>query len=163
MVNISCWTSRQRWAGCSLPISLKDILNVTGLESTTGYVAWIGNVQSEDDILVGMLHEAGAVFYCKTNVPQTLMSGECVNFIFGRTSRPWNTDLSARGSSGGEGSLISLGGSPLGVGSDIAGSIRTSANFNDIQHKIYYNFVSQRFQKHTSQTSALAFLFLDNN
>ncbi|KAH8728416.1 amidase signature domain-containing protein [Phaeosphaeriaceae sp. PMI808] len=79
-----------------------------------------------------MLHEAGAVFYCKTNVPQTLMPSECVNFISGRTSTLWNTDLSAGGPSGGEGSPIALGGSPLGVGSDIAGSIRTPANFNGI-------------------------------
>lgn len=115
-----------------LPISLKDTLHIAGLESTMGYAAWIGNIQPEDDTLVKILREAGATFYCKTNVPQTLMSGECVNFVFGRTSTPWNTDLSAGGSSGGEGSLISLGGSPLGVGSDIAGSIRTPANFNGI-------------------------------
>ncbi|KAF7555472.1 hypothetical protein G7Z17_g2158 [Cylindrodendrum hubeiense] len=115
-----------------LPISLKDVLHMTGVESTLGYVAWIGQLQPKNDSLVDFLSEAGAVFYCKTNVPQTLMSGECVNFIFGRTSTPWNTSLSAGGSSGGEGALVSLGGSPLGVGTDIAGSIRTPANFNGI-------------------------------
>ncbi|KAF2009035.1 putative amidase [Aaosphaeria arxii CBS 175.79] len=115
-----------------LPISLKDTLHIKGLETTQGYAGWIGNVQNEDDSLVKILINAGAVLYCKTNVPQTLMSGECVNFVFGRTSSPWNTSLSAGGSSGGEGSLISLGGSPLGIGSDIAGSIRTPANFNGI-------------------------------
>jgi amidase len=115
-----------------LPISLKDVLHVKGQESTTGYAAWIGNTQTEDDVLVAALRDAGAIFYCKTNVPQTLMSGECVNFVFGRTSSPWNTALSAGGSSGGEGSLVSLGGSALGIGSDIAGSIRTPANFNGV-------------------------------
>lgn len=54
-----------------------------------------------------------------TRATETLMSGECVNYLFGRTSTPFNTLLSAGGSSGGEGSLISLGGSPLGIGTDI--------------------------------------------
>lgn len=125
-------TGRVLGALHGLPISLKDVLHVAGQESTVGYAAWIGNVQTKDDVLVALLRSAGAVFYCKTNVPQTLMSGECVNYVFGRTSSPWNTALSAGGSSGGEGSLVSLGGSPLGVGSDIAGSIRTPANFNGV-------------------------------
>lgn len=115
-----------------LPLSLKDLFQISGEETSVGVVAKIGYVPATEDRLVAKLHEAGAVFYCKTNVPQTLMSGECNNFIFGRTSTPFNTLLSAGGSSGGEGSLISLGGSPLGIGSDIAGSIRTPANFNGI-------------------------------
>ncbi|RAK84389.1 alpha-glucosidase [Aspergillus costaricaensis CBS 115574] len=115
-----------------LPISLKDVLNITDTETTLGFVARIGHIPAQEDRLVTKLHNAGAVLYCKTNVPQTLMSGECVNFVFGRTSTPHNTRLTAGGSSGGEGSLIALGGSPLGIGSDIAGSIRTPANFNGI-------------------------------
>ncbi|KAL3447774.1 amidase signature domain-containing protein [Aspergillus insuetus] len=115
-----------------LPISLKDIMHTAGGESTLGFIARIGCISKTEDRLVTKLREAGAVFYCKTNIPQTLMSGECVNYIYGRTSSPFNTLLSAGGSSGGEGSLISLGGSPLGIGSDIAGSIRTPANFNGI-------------------------------
>lgn len=115
-----------------LPISLKDVMHISDVDSTYGFVAWIGKKRQTEDRLVTKLYEAGAVFYCKTNVPQALMSGECVNYVFGRTSTPWNTKLSAGGSSGGEGSLISLGGSPLGIGSDIAGSIRTPANFNGI-------------------------------
>ncbi|GKZ21495.1 hypothetical protein AbraIFM66951_006678 [Aspergillus brasiliensis] len=115
-----------------LPISLKDVMHITDTETTLGFVAMIGHIPPQEDRLVTKLHEAGAVFYCKTNVPQTLMSGECVNFIFGRTSTPHNTQLTAGGSSGGEGSLVALGGSPLGIGSDIAGSIRTPANFNGI-------------------------------
>ncbi|KAL4745060.1 hypothetical protein BDW72DRAFT_199003 [Aspergillus terricola var. indicus] len=115
-----------------LPISLKDVMHIAEGESTLGFIARIGCSSKTEDRLVTKLREAGAVFYCKTNIPQTLMSGECVNYIYGRTSTPFNTLLSAGGSSGGEGSLISLGGSPLGIGSDIAGSIRTPANFNGI-------------------------------
>lgn len=46
------------------------------------------------------------------------------NNIFGRTLNPWNTSLTPGGSSGGEGALVAFRGSPLGVGTDIAGSIR---------------------------------------
>ncbi|KAF5598365.1 acetamidase [Fusarium pseudocircinatum] len=115
-----------------LPISLKDVMNIRGHATTVGYVALADNVRFDSDDLVTRLSEAGAVFYCKTNVPQSLMSGECVNFLYGRTSTPDNRNLSAGGSSGGEGSLVALGGSPLGIGTDIAGSIRTPANFNGV-------------------------------
>ncbi|KAK8011603.1 hypothetical protein PG990_010568 [Apiospora arundinis] len=113
-----------------LPISLKDAMNVQGMPTTLGFVARADAKPKHSDELVVRLGAAGAVFYCKTNIPQSLMSGECHNFLFGRTSTPWNTTLSAGGSSGGEGSLVALGGSPLGIGTDIAGSIRTPANFN---------------------------------
>lgn len=43
----------------------------------------------------------------------------------GRTSCPYNTDLTSGGSSGGEGALIGMKGSPFGIGTDIGGSIRS--------------------------------------
>ena len=115
-----------------LPLSLKDVMNLREHATTNGFVALADNVQQSSDELVRRLGQAGAVFYCKTNVPQALMSGECNNFLYGRTSTPDNLLLSAGGSSGGEGSLIALRGSPLGIGTDIAGSIRTPANFNGV-------------------------------
>ncbi|KAH7024178.1 amidase signature domain-containing protein [Ilyonectria destructans] len=115
-----------------LPISLKDVINLRGHATTIGYIAFADRRMEDSDDLVKKLAAAGAVFYCKTNVPQSLMSGECTNFLFGRTSTPDNLDLSAGGSSGGEASLVAFGGSPLGIGTDIAGSIRTPANFNGI-------------------------------
>ncbi|KAF9882276.1 hypothetical protein CkaCkLH20_00312 [Colletotrichum karsti] len=115
-----------------LPLSLKDVMNLEGHATTLGFVALADNIQLQSDDLVARLREAGAVFYCKTNVPQSLMSGECHNLLYGRTSTPDNRSLSAGGSSGGEGTLIALKGSPLGIGTDIAGSIRTPANFNGV-------------------------------
>ncbi|KAL2671594.1 hypothetical protein Neosp_014184 [[Neocosmospora] mangrovei] len=115
-----------------LPISVKDVFNIQGVDTTVGYVAWVGKKATSTDTLVQLLAQGGAVLYCKTNVPQTLMSGECFNYVFGRTTSPWNTKTSAGGSSGGEASLVSLGGSPIGVGTDIGGSIRTPANHNGI-------------------------------
>lgn len=57
---------------------------------------------------------------------------EAFNLIFGRTSNPANRSLTSGGSSGGEGALIALGGSVLGVGSDIGGSVRIPASFNGL-------------------------------
>ncbi|KAL3487241.1 amidase signature domain-containing protein [Aspergillus germanicus] len=132
------------------PMSIKDVMIIEDQDTTVGFVAWIGRKRPVEDRLITKLRDAGAVFYCKTNIPQSLMSGECVNYIFGRTSSPWNTLLSAGGSSGGEGSLISLGGSPLGIGTDIAGSIRTPANFNGI-----YGLCPSpdRFPSHSAENS----------
>jgi amidase len=66
-----------------------------------------------------MLEDAGAVVYTKTNVPTAMMIAESVNNVFGRTVNPLNRKTTSGGSSGGESALIALGGSPLGVGTDI--------------------------------------------
>lgn len=124
-----------------LPISLKDQFHVKGVETTMGYVGWIGTFQGnrgtgmekifESEMVQG-LRQMGAVFYCKTSVPHTLMSGETINNIIGYTWNPKNRNLSAGGSSGGEGALISLKGSPVGFGTDIGGSVRIPAAFNGL-------------------------------
>ena len=82
--------------------------------------------------MVCELRALGAVLYCKTSVPHTLMSGETVNNISGYTWNPKNRYLTSGGSSGGEGALIGLKGSPLGFGTDIGGSIRIPAAFNGL-------------------------------
>ncbi|KAK7038032.1 amidase domain-containing protein [Favolaschia claudopus] len=112
-----------------LPISLKDQICIQGIESTIGYVSWIGQFAEKNAVLVDILESLGAVPFVKTNVPQTLMWPETYNNIFGRTTNPYNRSLTSGGSSGGEGALIALRGSPLGVGSDIGGSIRIPSAF----------------------------------
>lgn len=112
-----------------VPVSLKDQFRVTGVETTMGYVAWIGKTEHRDSVLVNLLRKAGAILYVKTNVPQTLMLGETDNNIFGRTVNPYNRGLSCGGSSGGEGALLALRGSVIGIGTDIGGSIRIPAAF----------------------------------
>ncbi|KAJ5128804.1 hypothetical protein N7448_002517 [Penicillium atrosanguineum] len=108
-----------------LPISLKDSFCVEGLQSTVGYVSFLKNPPaSTNSGLVKLLLQLGAVLYVKTNIPQTMMTGDSENNIFGRTLNPHNTNLTAGGSSGGEGALVAFRGSILGVGTDIAGSIR---------------------------------------
>ncbi|KAI9065795.1 general amidase [Trametes sanguinea] len=112
-----------------LPISLKDQFCIKGLETIMGYAGWIGRVADRDSVLVEILYECGAVPFVRTNVPQTLMWGETHNHVFGRTTNPYNRYMTCGGSSGGEGALVALRGSPLGVGTDIGGSIRIPSAF----------------------------------
>ncbi|KAJ5308928.1 hypothetical protein PENANT_c013G06980 [Penicillium antarcticum] len=111
-----------------LPISLKDSFCVEGTQATVGYVALLKVEPCKtNSALVKMLLKLGAVLYVKTNIPQTMMTADSENNIFGRTLNPQKKILTAGGSSGGEGALISFRGSILGVGTDIAGSIRIPA------------------------------------
>lgn len=107
-----------------LPISLKDQFDIKDMELTMGYAAYLGRVSSENASLVDLLEASGAVLYVRTNIPQTLMIGDTFNHVFGRTDNPWNRKLSPGGSSGGEGALVAMKGSILGVGTDIGGSVR---------------------------------------
>ena len=59
--------------------------------------------------MVKELRSLGAVLYCKTSVPQSLMTGETVNNIIGYTTNPKNRNLSCGGSSGGEGVSYDFG------------------------------------------------------
>lgn len=76
--------------------------------------------------------DAGAVIHCKSNVPQMLMLPETHNHVFGTTTNPWDSRRCAGGSSGGEGALVGARASPLGIGTDIGGSIRIPAAFNGV-------------------------------
>ncbi|KAF2455595.1 fatty-acid amide hydrolase [Lineolata rhizophorae] len=110
-----------------LPISLKDNFNVVGKDSTVGFISWVNDPAKYNSTLVEILKEAGAVLYVKTNVPTAMMIAETVNNVFGRTVNPYNRSLTSGGSSGGESALIAFGGSVLGVGTDIGGSLRIPA------------------------------------
>ncbi|THH05729.1 hypothetical protein EW146_g9823 [Bondarzewia mesenterica] len=115
-----------------LPISLKDQISIKGLETIMGYVSWIGKYAERDAALTEVLYECGAIPFVRTNVPQTLMWPETYNAVFGRTVNPRNRTLTCGGSSGGEGALIAMGGSVLGVGSDLGGSVRIPAAMNGL-------------------------------
>jgi amidase len=106
-----------------------------------GYVGWIGTFEGKkgtgkekifESEMVIELRNLGAVLYCKTSVPHSLMTGETINNIIGYTWNPKNRHLASGGSSGGEGALIGLKGSPVGFGTDIGGSIRIPAAFNGL-------------------------------
>ena len=104
-----------------LPISLKEQLGVRGLRLTAGYVAFWDRIADSDARVAQILTQAGAVVHARTTVPQTMMHLETDSNLYGVTVSPYNSDLSAGGSSGGEGALVGLRGSCLGIGTDIGG------------------------------------------
>ncbi|KAG6860721.1 hypothetical protein C0995_008164 [Termitomyces sp. Mi166 len=115
-----------------VPVSLKDTVAVNGWDSSIGYSAWAGKPMEKDCALVRLLRDAGAVPYVKTNIPITLMSGETSNDLFGRTTNPHKLTHTSGGSSGGEAALLAFGGSRIGVGTDVAGSVRLPAHWSGV-------------------------------
>jgi amidase len=110
-----------------VPISIKEHMPIAGTYSSQGCLSSTVP-DKEDSHMVSMLRSMGAVFYCKTNQPQAIMHLESTSH-YGRTLNPFNINLSAGGSSGGEAALIAMKGSVLGVGTDIGGSIRCPSAF----------------------------------
>lgn len=114
-----------------IPVSLKDTINVAGYDSCVGLSRLVGNAKPIDGAHVRLLKDAGAVPYVKTNIPITLLSFESTNDVWGKATNPYNEKYTPGGSTGGEGALLALGGR-IGVGSDVAGSVRAPAHFSGI-------------------------------
>jgi amidase len=115
-----------------VPVSLKDTFKVKGYDTSIGIASLAFDQATENALLVDILLEQGAVLYCKTNIPQTLMALDSDNNLFGRVLNPRDRRITAGGSSGGEGALIGMRGSVLGVGTDVGGSIRIPAMCNGL-------------------------------
>lgn len=104
-----------------LPISVKEHIGIKGLRLHGSYISSWDRVANEDAHILQILANAGAIFYVRTTQPQTIMHLETSSNFYGTTVNPYNSDLSSGGSSGGEGALVALGGSCLGIGSDVGG------------------------------------------
>ncbi|KAF7546139.1 hypothetical protein G7046_g9398 [Stylonectria norvegica] len=115
-----------------LPVSVKDCLNVKGVDSSTGLAALCFKPAERNAPLVDLLLSLGAVIVAKTNLPQTMGSLDSINNVFGRTMNPANRLCTAGGSSGGEGVMVAMKGSLIGIGSDLGGSIRIPAWANGV-------------------------------
>ncbi|XP_066480721.1 vitamin D3 hydroxylase-associated protein-like [Tiliqua scincoides] len=112
-----------------VPVSIKDHIGYKGHLSTCGFVTSLSEPEKEDSVLVTVLKKQGACPFVITNVPQSLFTYECSNSIFGQTVNPHDHKRVPGGSSGGEGALIAGGGSILGFGTDLGGSIRLPSSF----------------------------------
>ncbi|MBC5809405.1 MAG: amidase [Candidatus Eremiobacteraeota bacterium] len=113
-----------------VPITVKESLDVVGLPKTWGLRSRSKSSSAvQDDPYVARLRAAGAIVLGKTNVSQLLIFYEADNPVYGRTNNPWSVKRTPGGSSGGEAALIAAGGSPLGIGTDIGGSLRVPATF----------------------------------
>jgi amidase len=113
-----------------LPISLKDCFIVPPHPASIGMAAYANEPLHKETLIVTMLRDLGAVFYVKTNVPVAMMMAETNNNIWGETRNALHKGCTPGGSSGGEGAIIAFKASPLGVGTDIGGSVRIPAAFS---------------------------------
>ncbi len=111
-----------------VPMTVKECFDVAGLPSTMGLRRLASRTAAADGVLVRRLRRAGAIIVGKTNVPQLMLLHETDNPLYGRTNNPWDLDRGPGGSSGGEAAIIAAGGVPLGLGSDLGGSIRQPAH-----------------------------------
>src|SRR5438093_827697 len=119
----------KRGALLGLPMTLKESINVTGLNTTVGLTEFAGFVSQHDAPATTRVRAAGAVVFGKTNVPPVLADWQSDNPVFGRTVNPWDPARTPGGPTGGGAGAIAAGLTPLEVGSDIGGSIRVPAAF----------------------------------
>jgi aspartyl-tRNA(Asn)/glutamyl-tRNA(Gln) amidotransferase subunit A len=114
-----------------LPLALKEEVPVRGWRMRHGSVA-IDEVAEITSPLAERILKAGAVVHARTTTPELSCAGFTHSELWGVTRNPWNTEVTAGGSSGGSGASLAAGSSMLASGSDIGGSIRLPASMNGV-------------------------------
>jgi amidase len=115
-----------------IPWAFKDLEAAVGFPATLGSPIYRDFMPTEDTVLVARLRAAGVIPIGKTNVPEFGMGSHSYNTVYGTTRNPWDLGKTAGGSSGGAGAAIAAGLLPFADGSDLGGSLRNPANFNNI-------------------------------
>jgi amidase len=115
-----------------VPFLVKDNLETAGLRTAFGSRLMEANVPAESAICAERLAAAGAVLLGKTNTPEFAHDVNTSNLLFGTTRNPWDPMVTAGGSSGGSGAAVASRFAPLAVGTDLGGSIRIPASFNNL-------------------------------
>ena len=110
-----------------VPITAKDSIDTVGVLTQRGSPIFKGRIPETDATSVARLKSAGAILLAKTNLPEFSYSTETDNLLTGRANNPWDLERTPGGSSGGESAAIAVGMSPLGLGSDLAISVRGPA------------------------------------
>jgi amidase len=113
-----------------LPMTIKDGFDVENMPATSGNPKFLARAKScADATLVARARRAGAVIWGKTNVPFMLGDVQSYNAIYGTTNNPYDVTKVPGGSSGGAAAALAAGVTPLEIGSDIGGSLRSPASF----------------------------------
>ncbi len=115
-----------------IPWAFKDLANAVGFPATQGSPIYKDFMPTQDDTLVARIRAAGAIPIGKTNVPELGMGSHSYNKVYGTTLNPWDLTKTAGGSSGGAGAALATGCLPLADGTDLGGSLRNPANFNNV-------------------------------
>ena len=115
-----------------IPVAIKDLTNVAGVRSTQGSPIFANYIPDTSDLMVEHIEAEGGVIYAKSNTPEFGAGANTFNPVFGATRNPYNTSLSAAGSSGGSAVALATGMAWLAQGSDLGGSLRNPASFNNV-------------------------------
>ena len=115
-----------------VPCTIKESIALAGMPNCTGLVARAQHRCEQTAPAAQRMLDAGAIPLGVTNTSELCMWIESNNQVYGRTSNPYDATRIAGGSSGGEGAAVGSGGSPVGLGSDVGGSIRGPAFFNGV-------------------------------
>lgn len=122
----------KRGALHGLPIAVKDLADVAGIVSTHGSPAFAGVVPVEDSLIAARMRAAGAILIGKTNVPEFGLGSHTFNPVYGATGNAYDPSRSAGGSSGGAAVALATGMTALADGSDMMGSLRNPAAWNNV-------------------------------
>ena len=112
-----------------IPVGIKDVTETAGMRTTYGSPMFADHVPDTDALVVRRFKEAGAIIVGKTNTPEFATGGHTFNDVFGATRNPWDTDVSAGGSTGGGAAGLASGMIALAQGTDLGGSLRIPASF----------------------------------
>ncbi|WP_046472456.1 amidase [Allosalinactinospora lopnorensis] len=115
-----------------LPVAHKDTHETAGVRTTFGSVLYADHVPERDELVVERMRAAGAITIGKTNTPEFAAGSHTFNPVFGTTRNPYDTTRSAGGSSGGAAAALACGLHVLADGSDLGGSLRNPASFNNV-------------------------------
>lgn len=110
-----------------VPCTVKESIGVKGMPNTAGFKPIAGRTAERDAPAVARLIDAGAIPLGVTNTSELCLWIESRNKVYGDSNNPYDVTRTVGGSSGGEGAVIGSGGTPFGIGSDLAGSIRVPA------------------------------------
>lgn len=128
-----------------VPLTIKDAFCTQGLVTTGGMPDYSEYVPTKNALAVQRYIDAGAIVFGKTNVPFMSSDIQSFNDVYGVTNNPWDILRTCGGSSGGAAAAMAAGLTPLELGSDIGGSIRTPCHFNGVYgHKPSFGIVPQR-------------------
>jgi amidase len=115
-----------------LPMAVKDLVAVKGIVSTSGSPLMAGFVPGRDDLIAARLRAAGAILIGKTNTPEFGLGSHTFNPVYGATRNPYDATRSCGGSSGGAAVALATGMVALADGSDMMGSLRNPAAWNNV-------------------------------
>ena len=114
------------------PMAIKDLVDTAGVPSVRGSPLLAGNIPQQDHLMVQRMKAAGGILIGKTNTPEFGLGSHTYNPVFGVTRNAYDPAMSAGGSSGGAAVALALRLLPVADGSDMMGSLRNPAAFNNV-------------------------------